>query len=87
MQKELKISLAYKIKLQKSCGKAKVEVVAPEINEDLLAKVKEVAAAGMEKVFTTSDKLERGGVYDALKDEVIATLDPEEENKNDDVEV
>ncbi|TKB10634.1 polyribonucleotide nucleotidyltransferase [Desulforhopalus sp. IMCC35007] len=69
--------------LQKSCGKPKVEVVAPEINEELLAKVKEVAAAGMEKVFTTSDKLERGGVYDALKDEVIAKIDPEEENKNE----
>jgi polyribonucleotide nucleotidyltransferase len=69
--------------LQKSCGKPKVEVVAPEINEELLAKVKEVAAAGMEKVFTTSDKLERSGVYDALKDEVIAKIDPEEENKNE----
>ena len=69
--------------LQKSCGKPKVEVVAPEINEELLAKVKEVAAAGMEKVFTTSDKLERGCVYDALKDEVIAKIDTEEENKNE----
>lgn len=69
--------------LQKSSGKTKREVVTPEINEELLAKVKEVAAAGMEKVFNTSDKLERGDVYDVLKDEVIAALDPEEENRSE----
>lgn len=66
--------------LQKSSGKEKTVVEAPEINEELLAKVKEVAAAGMEKVFNTSDKLERGSVYDNLKDEVLTALDPEEEN-------
>lgn len=69
--------------LQKSSGKAKKEVAEPEINEELLAKVKEVAAAGMEKVFNTSDKLERGSVYDALKGEVVAALDPEEENRSE----
>ncbi|PHR30106.1 MAG: polyribonucleotide nucleotidyltransferase [Desulfotalea sp.] len=66
--------------LQKSSGKVKREVVTPELNEEMLAKVKDVAAAGMEKVFNTSDKLERGTVYDALKAEVIEALDPEEEN-------
>jgi len=69
--------------LQKSSGKTKREVVTPEINEELLAKVKEVAAAGMEKVFNTADKLERGDVYDVLKNEVIAALDPEEENRSE----
>lgn len=69
--------------LQKTSGKPKREVVAPEINEELLAKVKEVAAAGMEKVFNTSDKLLRGEVYDELKDEVVAALDPEEENRSE----
>ena len=69
--------------LQKSSGKVKREVVEPEINEELLAKVKEVASAGMEKVFNTSDKLERGNVYDALKAEVIAEIDPEEENRGE----
>ena len=69
--------------LQKSSGKTKREIVTPEINEELLAKVKEVAAAGMEKVFNTSDKLERGDVYDVLKNEVIAALDPKEENRSE----
>ena len=69
--------------LQKSSGKVKREVVVPEINEELLAKVKAVAAAGMEKVFNTSDKLERGTVYDALKEEVVAELDPDGENSGE----
>ncbi|MFT5698349.1 MAG: polyribonucleotide nucleotidyltransferase [Desulforhopalus sp.] len=69
--------------LQKTAGKTKREVVEPEINEELLAKIKEVAAAGMEKVFNTSDKLERGDVYDTLKEEVIEALDPEEENRSE----
>ncbi|MGB3212239.1 MAG: polyribonucleotide nucleotidyltransferase [Desulforhopalus sp.] len=66
--------------LQKSAGKSKAEVVAPQIDEALLAKIREVAAAGMEKVFNTSDKLERGAVYDVLKEDVLAELDPEGEN-------
>jgi polyribonucleotide nucleotidyltransferase len=45
--------------LQKSAGKTKAAVEAPQVDEALLAKVREVAAAGMEKVFNTSDKLER----------------------------
>ncbi len=69
--------------LQKLSGKPKAEVVAPQIDEALLAKVREVAAAGMEKVFNTFDKLERGIAYDALKDEVLAELDPEGERSGD----
>ncbi len=65
--------------LQKSCGKEKQHVENPVIDEDLLAKVREVAAAGMEKVFNTSDKLERGTVYDILKEEVLAAIDPDGE--------
>lgn len=69
--------------LQKSAGKTKAEVETPKIDEALLAKVREVAAAGMEKVFNTSDKLERGTVYDVLKDEVLAELDPEGEKSGE----
>ncbi|MCP3889632.1 MAG: polyribonucleotide nucleotidyltransferase [Desulfobulbaceae bacterium] len=69
--------------LQKAAGKTKAEVVAPEINEELLAKVREVAAAGMENVFNTTDKLERGRVYDGLKGDVLAQLDPEGENSSE----
>ncbi len=69
--------------LQKSTGKPKAEVETPQVDDALLAKVREVAAAGMEKVFNTSDKLERSNVYDVLKDEVLAELDPEGENSRE----
>jgi len=69
--------------LQKSTGKTKAIVEAPLVDEGLLAKVREVAAAGMEKVFNTSDKLERGKVFDVLKDEVLAELDPEGERRGE----
>lgn len=69
--------------LQKSAGKTKAAVETPKVDEALLAKVREVAAAGMEKVFNTSDKLERGTVYDVLKDEVLAELDPEGEKSGE----
>jgi polyribonucleotide nucleotidyltransferase len=69
--------------LQKSAGKPKTAVEAPQIDESLLAKIREVAAAGMEKVFNTSDKLERGSAYDVLKEEVLAALDPEGERRGE----
>jgi polyribonucleotide nucleotidyltransferase len=69
--------------LQKSAGKTKVAVEAPQVDEALLAKVREVAAAGMEKVFNTSDKLERSSVYDVLKEEVLAKIDPEGEKSTE----
>jgi polyribonucleotide nucleotidyltransferase len=69
--------------LQKSAGKTKAAVQAPQVDEALLAKVREVAAAGMDKVFNTSDKLERSNVYDVLKEEVLAKIDPEGENSSE----
>ena len=69
--------------LQKSTGKPKAAVEAPQVDEALLAKVREVAAAGMDKVFNTSDKLERGLVFDNLKEEVLAELDPEGERRKE----
>ncbi|MEE4135608.1 MAG: polyribonucleotide nucleotidyltransferase [Desulforhopalus sp.] len=65
--------------LRETSGKAKRQVVTPEIDEALHAKVREIAAAGMGKVYTTVDKLERGRVYDTLKGEVLAELDPQGE--------
>ena len=69
--------------LQKLSGKTKIEVETPLVDEALLAKVREIAATGMEKVFNTSDKLERGTVYDDLKDEVLAELDPDGERQGE----
>ncbi len=61
--------------LQRSAGKQKREVEAPVVDEELLEQVRKVAASGMEKVFNTSDKMERGRVYDELKASVLAELD------------
>ncbi len=61
--------------LQKSSGKPKRPVANLAIDETMRAKVREIAAAGMEKVFHTTDKLERGCTYDQLKKEVVAALD------------
>ncbi|OGR19275.1 MAG: polyribonucleotide nucleotidyltransferase [Desulfobacterales bacterium GWB2_56_26] len=63
--------------LQKTSGKAKRQIPELQIDEPLYARVREIAAAGMEKVFNTSDKLERSQVYDSLKKEVVETLDPD----------
>ena len=63
--------------LRGEIGKPKREVVPPEVNETLKAKVEEVAAGGMEEVVTTADKMERGDRYDKLKEEVLEQLDEE----------
>ncbi|MCI5147609.1 MAG: polyribonucleotide nucleotidyltransferase, partial [Candidatus Electrothrix sp. AR3] len=71
--------------LREEIGKSKREVIPPEINESLQAKVEELAAAGMEEVATTADKMERGARYDALKDAVLAEIDPEMYEKDAEV--
>jgi len=63
--------------LREEIGKPKREVVPPEVNETLKAKVEEVAASGMDEVADTADKMERGDRYDLLKREVIEQLDEE----------
>ncbi|MFH0780367.1 MAG: polyribonucleotide nucleotidyltransferase [Pseudomonadota bacterium] len=70
--------------LQKSSGKAKrPPVAAPTLDEALRTRVQSIAAAGMEKVFNTSDKLERGRTYDELKQEVVNAIDPEKERSKE----
>ncbi len=61
--------------LRADIGKPNREVVEPIVNEELKAKVEAVAAAGMEEVVTTADKMDRGDRYDLLKDEVIKEID------------
>ncbi|HEB49366.1 MAG TPA: polyribonucleotide nucleotidyltransferase [Desulfobulbus sp.] len=64
-------------KLRDEIGRPKRQVVVPEINESLRSRVEEVAAAGMEEVVTTADKMARGERYDLLKEEVLAQIDEE----------
>ncbi len=68
------------VDLQGSNGKEKRVVEPIPVNEELLAKVQEIAAEGMVKVIATADKLERNRVYDELKKSVVAELDTEGEN-------
>ncbi len=69
------------IRLQKQLrgeiGKPKREVTPPRINEELRARVEELAAAGMEEVSSIADKMERAARYDRLKAEVLEQIDEE----------
>ena len=68
------------IDLQGEVGREKRVVEPIAVNEELQAKVQEIAAEGMAKVISTADKMERGRVYDELKKSVLADLDPDGEN-------
>ncbi|WP_136797860.1 MULTISPECIES: polyribonucleotide nucleotidyltransferase [Desulfosediminicola] len=63
--------------LQKTNGKTKRTVDAPAVNEELMAKVREIAAEGMNEVVTCSDKMKRYDLYDELKEKVVAELEEE----------
>jgi polyribonucleotide nucleotidyltransferase len=63
--------------LQKAQGKEKRTVVPPQVDEELMAKVKEIAAEGMAKIVSCAEKMERYDLYDALKDQVVTELDTE----------
>ncbi|HHL34089.1 MAG TPA: polyribonucleotide nucleotidyltransferase [Desulfobulbaceae bacterium] len=64
--------------LRSEIGKEKREVTPPAVNEELQARVEKLAAAGMEEVVTTADKMARGDRYDRLKAEVLSALDENE---------
>jgi len=63
--------------LREEVGKPKREVVPPEVDEALKAKVEEIAADGMAEVADTADKMQRGDRYDLIKKEVLEQLDEE----------
>jgi len=65
--------------LQASHGKEKRIVEPPQIDEELYKRVAEIAAAGMDEVISTSDKLERGQKYNELKKDILEQLDTEGE--------
>ena len=61
--------------LRKSHGKEKRVIAAPQVDEEMMARVREVAAAGIATVVSTADKMERGVLSDELKKSVLAQLD------------
>ncbi len=76
---ELQSLITLQKTLQASNGKEKRAVEAPKIDEDLYQRVMESAAAQMENVISTSDKLERAKKYDELKTTIVEELDSEGE--------
>lgn len=65
------------IQVREEIGKPKREVEPPAVNEPLKAKVEELAAAGMEAVVSTVDKMERYAKYDELKASILEQIDEE----------
>jgi polyribonucleotide nucleotidyltransferase len=80
VQEQVQPLIDMQVDLQGSNGKEKRVVEPIAVNEEMQAKVQEIAAEGMAKVIATADKMERGRAYDELKKSVIADLDPEGEN-------
>ncbi|WP_310599061.1 polyribonucleotide nucleotidyltransferase [Desulfobulbus sp.] len=66
------------LQLQQQAGKSKRSVAAPEVDAVLQEKVEALAAAGMEEVVTTAEKIARSERYRRLKEEILAQLDPEQ---------
>lgn len=65
------------LQLQEKAGKGKREVAAPVVNTALKEQIVALAAAGMEEVVTTAEKVARSNRYSQLKADVLAQLDPE----------
>jgi polyribonucleotide nucleotidyltransferase len=69
--------LDLQFQLQQEAGKIKRTVVAPTVNASLKEKVETLAAAGMDEVVNTADKMARSSRYSQLKTEILAQIDPE----------
>ncbi|CAK8717314.1 MAG: polyribonucleotide nucleotidyltransferase [Candidatus Electronema aureum] len=85
VHREIQPLIAVQNALRAEVGKPKRSVTPPQVNEALKAQVEELAAAGMETVVATADKMERSRRYEALKDEVLANSNPELYKKADEV--
>ncbi len=69
--------------LQKTNGLEKRAVEAPVVDEELKARVEEIAAGGMEKIVTTADKKERSKITDEVLQQVLSQLEDEDERKRE----
>jgi len=61
--------------LQRSNGREKRIVEAPQMDAELMAKVREIATEGMNGVISCLEKMERYALYDQLKEQVANQLD------------
>ncbi len=69
--------------LRKTNGREKRIVEAPQMDEELMAKVRELATEGMTGVISCIDKMERYALYDQLKEQVAGQLDESGERSAD----
>jgi polyribonucleotide nucleotidyltransferase len=69
------------VKLQKDivaeCGKDKTEVLAPEIDEDLINKIQESIGEKIESIVKIQEKSERGEALSELADQLIESFEEE----------
>jgi polyribonucleotide nucleotidyltransferase len=76
---EMQPIIAAQEKLQKQCGKEKYAAEAPTVDEELVAKVRDFLGDKLAKAVTIPAKQERYGALDALKEELVAALVPEDD--------
>jgi len=69
--------------LQATQGKKKRDVVVPQVDTALRARVREAAATGIKEVITTGDKRERYARSAKVQEEVMAQIDPEGQRKGE----
>ena len=60
--------------IRAAIGKEKFLVTPPQVNQVLVKRVEELAAAGMEKVVTTADKQQRSKAFHDLEKQVLVEL-------------
>jgi polyribonucleotide nucleotidyltransferase len=75
----LKTIIAVQEEMQAAVGVAKMVVVPPQVDAKLQKQVADIAAGPMEKVITTSDKMERYAAFDELKGNVVAKFEEDPE--------
>ncbi|MFZ5765710.1 MAG: polyribonucleotide nucleotidyltransferase [Thermodesulfobacteriota bacterium] len=64
--------------LRREVGRPKIAVTVPEIDHALQEKITAIAGAGMARVITTADKMQRSDLYHCLEEEVLVELTKEE---------
>lgn len=60
--------------LREKVGRPKMSFTAPEVNEDLKAKVRELAHEGMQAALSVNEKMDRRDAKKALKNKIVADI-------------
>jgi len=76
---KLQVILDLQEELRSVLGKPKREVMQPKIDEALAKRVAELGEAGITEVISTADKMQRGRLYDEVKERVVSRLEEEQE--------